>query len=84
MTNGHTILIALSLCLAIGFMSSCTRDQDTSPPAGQQQGQSKPQDYPSTRNMEQPNPGVGGDNSAINRPSSNQNTKGSASSQTTK
>ena len=53
--------------LILSGVSGCNRDQDQTTPVGQQpQGRSTAQDYPSTRNTEQPNPAVGGNNSATN------------------
>lgn len=68
-----TLVVALSLTLSV--LSACNRDQDQTTPVGQEQGRGTAQDYPSTRNMEQPNPAVGGDNSATNKqapPTANQ------------
>jgi hypothetical protein len=63
------------MLLMISALSGCNRDQDKTTPVGQQQGRDTAQDYPSTRNMEQPNPAVGGNNSATNQqapPTANQ------------
>lgn len=64
------------------FMSACNRDQDQTTPVGQQQGQGTAQDYPSTRNMEQPNPSIGGTNSATNKPAPSGNQEPKAGSTT--
>jgi hypothetical protein len=70
--------ISMTLCpiLMFGFLAACSRDQDQTTPVGQKpQGQSTAQEYPSTRNMEQANPSVGGNNSATNQqapPAANQ------------
>ena len=72
----HTISTALCTVLMFGLLAACNRDQDQTTPVGQKpQGQSTAQEYPSTRNMEQPNPAVGGNNSATNQqapPAANQ------------
>jgi hypothetical protein len=65
----RSISISTALCtvLMTGLLSACNRDQEKTTPVGQKpEGQSTAQDYPSTRNMEQPNPAVGGNNSATN------------------
>ena len=54
--------------MVLSLVSACSRNQDQTTPVGQQQGQGSAQDYPSTRNMEQPNPAIGGTNSATNKP----------------
>lgn len=62
-----TILSAMGIIMMLSLVSSCNRDQDNKTPVGQQQGgSSTAQEYPSTRNAEQPNPAVGGNNSATN------------------
>ena len=64
-----TIFTAASAFVVLTLVSGCNRDQDQTTPVGQQQGQGKSaEDYPSARNMEQPNPGIGGNNSATNKP----------------
>jgi hypothetical protein len=63
-----TIITAAGAFMVLSFISACNRDQDQATPVGQQQGQGSAQDYPSTRNMEQPNPAIGGTNSATNKP----------------
>lgn len=72
----HTIPATVLVVLLLGVLSGCNRDQDQTTPVGQKpQGQSTAQDYPSTRNMEQPDPSVGGNNSATNQqapPAANQ------------
>ncbi len=64
----RTIHTTIFLLLAFGGLLGCNRDQDKTTPVGQEQGRGAAQDYPSTRNMEQPNPAVGGNNSATNGP----------------
>jgi hypothetical protein len=62
-----TILPAMGVIIMLSLVSGCNRDQDNQTPVGQQQGgSSTAQEYPSTRNAEQPNPAVGGHNSATN------------------
>jgi hypothetical protein len=59
--------VPATLCalIVLSVLSGCNRDQDQTTPVGQKsEGQSTAQDYPSTRNMEQPDPAVGGTNSA--------------------
>jgi hypothetical protein len=72
----HTIPAAVLVVLLSSVLSGCNRDQDQLTPVGQKpEGQSTAQDYPSTRNMEQPDPSVGGNNSATNQqapPAANQ------------
>lgn len=72
----RTMPVSICIILMVGLLSACNRDQDKTTPVGQQpQGQSTAQDYPSTRNMEQSNPAVGGNNSATNQqapPAANQ------------
>jgi hypothetical protein len=61
----HTIPATVSAVLLFGVLSGCNRDQDQTTPVGQKpQSQTTAQDFPSTRNMEQPDPSVGGNNSA--------------------
>ena len=76
MTLRARFSLALSAMVILGVLSACNRDQDKTTPVGQQpQGQSTAQDYPSTRNAEQPNPSIGGNNSATNNqapPAANQ------------
>jgi hypothetical protein len=78
------IALALSAVLMLVTLSACNRDQDKTTPVGQKpEGQSTAQDYPSTRNMEQPNPAVGGNNSATNTqapPGANQQPPASSAS----
>jgi hypothetical protein len=63
-----TILSATGIFIMLSLLSGCNRDHDQTTPVGQQQGQnSTAKDYPSTRNSEQPNPAVGGNNSATNQ-----------------
>jgi hypothetical protein len=80
----RTIGVAICILLTLGSLSACNRDQDKTTPVGQQpQGQSTAQDYPSTRNMEQANPAVGGNNSATNKqapPGANQEPPAGSSS----
>ena len=75
-TSLHNMPGSICIVLILGLLSACNRDQDKTTPVGQQpQGQSTAQDYPSTRNMEQSNPAVGGNNSATNQqapPAANQ------------
>ncbi len=84
MTFQRTIPAVISATLLVSALSACNRDQDQTTPVGQQpQGQSTAQDFPSTRNMEQPDPAVGGNNSAINKqppPSANQDPPAGSSS----
>jgi hypothetical protein len=79
-----TTSVAICTLLMVGLLSGCNRDQDKTTPVGQQpQGTSTAQDYPSTRNMEQPNPAVGGNNSATNQqapPTANQRAASESSS----
>jgi hypothetical protein len=65
--SNRFVSFATCAVVALGLLSGCNRDQDKTTPVGQQpQGQSTAQEYPSTRNMEQANPAVGGNNSATN------------------
>lgn len=70
------ISMAVFPILMLSLLSACNRDQDKTTPVGQKsEAQSTAQDYPSTRNMEQSNPAVGGNNSATNKqapPAANQ------------
>jgi hypothetical protein len=72
----HTIPATVFVVLLLGVLSGCNRDQDQTTPVGQKpEGRSTAQDFPSTRNMEQPDPSVGGNNSATNQqapPTANQ------------
>ena len=77
-----TIITAAGAFMVLSLMSACNRDQDQTTPAGQQQGQGSAQDYPSTRNMEQPNPAIGGTNSATNKPAPSGNQEPQAGSTT--
>jgi hypothetical protein len=63
-----TIIITAGAFMVLSLVSACNRDQDQTTPVGQQQGKGSAQDYPSTRNMEKPNPAIGGTNSATNKP----------------
>ncbi|HSA63585.1 MAG TPA: hypothetical protein VLE25_02750 [Nitrospira sp.] len=61
----RTVPATLYALMLLSVLSGCNRDQDQTTPVGQKpEGQSTAQDYPSTRNMEQPDPAVGGNNSA--------------------
>ena len=78
-----TIFTAAGVFIILGLVSACNRDQDQTTPVGQQQGQAgKAQDYPTTRNMEQPNPAIGGNNSATNKPAPSGNREPNAGSTT--
>ena len=78
-----TIITAAGAFMVLSFTSACNRDQDQTTPVGQQQGQGSAQDYPSTRNMEQPNPAIGGTNSsATNKPAPSGNQEPQAGSTT--
>ncbi len=77
-----TMITAAGAAMVLSLLSACNRDQDQRTPVGQQHGQSTAQDYPSTRNMEQPNPAVGGSNSATNKPAPSGNQEPSAGSTT--
>jgi len=53
-------------CMAL--LSACERHQDNLTPAAKTEaGREKAQDYPSTRNTENPDPSIGGTNSATTR-----------------
>ena len=61
----RTVPATLCALMLLSVLSGCNRDQDQTTPVGQKpEGRSTAQDYPSTRNMEQPDPAVGGNNSA--------------------
>jgi nitrous oxide reductase accessory protein NosL len=61
----RTILATVSAVLLLSVLAACNRDQDQTTPVGQKpEGRSTAQEYPSTRNMENPDPAVGGTNSA--------------------
>jgi hypothetical protein len=77
-----TTITAAGAFMVLSFISACNRDQDQATPVGQQQGQGSAQDYPSTRNMEQPNPAIGGTNSATNKPAPSGNQEPQAGSTT--
>lgn len=67
----RTIPATATALLLLSVLSGCNRDQDQTTPVGQKpQGQSTAQDYPSTRNMEQPDPAVGGNNNATSKQAS--------------
>jgi len=73
-------MLALSL---IGLLSACERNQDQmTPSATKESGNQKAQEYPSARNSENPDPSIGGMNSATSRqtPSQPGNTAGNPSS----
>ena len=80
----HTTLItAAGAFMVLSLVSACNRDQDQTTPVGQQQGQGgSAQDYPSTRNMEKPDPAIGGTNSATNKPAPSGNQEPQAGSTT--
>ena len=61
------LAVALTTLSLLSALSGCNRDQDQTTPVGQEQGRGAAQDYSSTRNMEQSNPAVGGDNSPTNK-----------------
>jgi hypothetical protein len=64
-----SVITAVGAVILLSLLSACNRNQDQTTPVGQQeQGRSTAQEYPSTRNMEQSNPAVGGNNSATNKP----------------
>ncbi len=63
----QAMLSAAAIFIVLSVLSGCNRDHDQTTPVGQQQGQnSTAEDYPPTRNSEQSNPAVGGNNSATN------------------
>jgi hypothetical protein len=58
-------IVALSL---MPFLGACERTQDQMTPAAtKQEGNQKAEQYPSTRNSENPDPSIGGMNSATSR-----------------
>jgi hypothetical protein len=77
-----TMIIAAGALMVLSLMPACNRDQDRTTPVGQQQGHGSAQDYPSTRNMEQPNPAIGGTNSAASKPAPSGNQEPQAGSTT--
>lgn len=51
------------------WVAACERQQDRMTPAAKTEaGKETARDYPSTRNAEQPDPSIGGTNSATSRP----------------
>jgi hypothetical protein len=67
MTHRQMIMTIFSLAL-LPLFTACERNQDQMTPAAkQEQGNQKAQEYPSARNAENPDPSIGGTNSATSR-----------------
>jgi hypothetical protein len=64
----RSILLSILTLSVLPFISACDRNKQQVPPAAKtESGREKAQDYPSTRTGENPNPAVGGTNSATSR-----------------
>lgn len=64
----RSTFITLIALLIVPFVSACERNQDQLTPAAKTEaGREKAQEYPSTRNTENPDPSIGGMNSATSR-----------------
>jgi hypothetical protein len=61
-------LLALSVGLSVTACDERKQDQLTPVSKTEGEGTDKAQDYPSTRNTENPDPSIGGTNSASTRP----------------
>jgi hypothetical protein len=76
------LLTILTLCFACG-LTACQRNQEQLTPAAKtEEGRKSAQEYPSTRNTENPDPSIGGSNSASNRPEAHPEPTGQAPEQT--
>lgn len=76
------LLTGLALCFACG-LTACQRNQEQLTPAAQtEEGRKSAQEYPSTRNAENPDPSIGGSNRASNRPEAHPESSGKASDST--
>ena len=68
MMKTRILLTMLALICASG-LTACQRNQEQLTPAAKtEQGRKSAQDFPSTRNTENPDPSIGGTNRASNRP----------------
>ena len=67
MTYRQLMMTIFALAL-MPLFGACERTQDQMTPAAkQEQGTQKAQEYPSARNAENPDPSIGGSNSATSR-----------------
>ena len=82
MNMTRLLLSVLALCFACG-LSACQRNQEQLTPAAKtEEGRKSAQEYPSTRNTENPDPSIGGSNRASNRPEAHPDASGKASDTT--
>lgn len=82
MNRKRFLLTLLALCFACGF-TACQRNQEQLTPAAKtEEGRKSAQDYPSTRNTENPDPSIGGSNRASNRPEAHPDSAGKTSEST--
>jgi len=66
--NNRQLMITMCALSLASLLYGCERNQDQLTPAAKTEaGKEKAQDYPSTRNSENPDPSVGGTNSATSR-----------------
>ncbi len=63
------VLFSIMVLSVAPWVAACDRNQDQLTPAAQtEEGTKKAEEFPSTRNMENPDPSIGGTNSASTRP----------------
>ena len=66
--NYRTLIMTIAAFSLTPFFGGCERTQDQMTPAPtKQEGNQKAQEYPSARNSENPDPSIGGTNSATSR-----------------
>lgn len=74
MISQRLLMTILALACASGI-AACERNQEQLTPAAKtEEGRQRAQEYPSTRNTENPDPSVGGTNSASNKPEAHPDT----------
>jgi hypothetical protein len=85
MISQRVLMTVLTLTCA-SWVTACERNQEQLTPAAKtEEGRQKAEEYPSTRNTENPDPSIGGTNSASTRPEAHPDTTagGKAPEQTT-
>ncbi len=83
MMTTRCLLTILALSLTSG-LTACQRNQEQLTPAAKtEEGRKNAQEYPSTRNTENPDPSIGGTNRASNRPEAHPGTPGKVPDSTT-
>ena len=64
----QSLIMTIVACSLTPLLGACERTQDQMTPAAtKQEGNQKAEEYPSARNSENPDPSIGGTNSATSR-----------------